>query len=95
VADALAVRAQIDAQIAAYDALARAQQQRFTLSELRYRQGVESYLAVLTAQRDLYAAQQGQIRTRYARNANLIALYHALGGGWDQRGSAAKESSSQ
>lgn len=82
VADALAVRAQIDAQIAAYDALTRAQQQRYTLSDLRYRQGVESYLAVLTAQRDLYAAQQGQIRARYAKYANLIALYHALGGGW-------------
>lgn len=86
VADALAVRGQIDAQIAAYDALARAQQQRFSLSELRYKQGVESYLAVLTAQRDLYAAQQGQIRTRYAKYANLIALYHALGGGWSAEG---------
>lgn len=85
VADALAVRAQIDAQITAYDALVRAQQQRFTLSELRYKQGVESYLAVLTAQRDLYAAQQGQIQARSAKQANLVALYHALGGGWTER----------
>lgn len=85
VADELAIRAQIDAQIAAYDALTRSQQQRFTLSDARYRQGVESYLAVLTAQRDLYTAQQGQLRARYAKYANLIALYHALGGGWSAK----------
>lgn len=84
VADALVVRAYVEEQIAAYDALARAQQQRFTLAEARYKQGVDSYLAVLTAQRDLYAAQQNQIRARFGRYSNLIGLYGALGGGWQQ-----------
>lgn len=88
VADALVVRAGVDEQIAAFDALARAQQQRFTLAEARYKQGVDSYLGVLTAQRDLYAAQQNQIRGRFAKYANLIALYRALGGGWQAAGDA-------
>ena len=82
VSDALAVRAFIAEQIATYEALARTQQQRFTLAEARYRQGIDSYLAVLTAQRDLYAAQQALIRARFTKEAGLVALFRALGGGW-------------
>ena len=88
VADALLVRARIGEQIEAYDALARAQQERFKLTETRYHQGVDSYLAVLIAQQDLYAAQQNQIRVRLSNYTNLIALYRALGGGWNEQTSA-------
>ncbi|MEO6005750.1 MAG: efflux transporter outer membrane subunit [Opitutus sp.] len=89
VADALVARARVGEQIEAYDALARAQQERFTLTETRYRQGVDSYLAVLIAQQDLYAAQQNQIRVRLANFSNLISLYRALGGGWNAKTTAA------
>ena len=37
---------------------------------------------MITAQRDLFAAQQGVIDTRLARATNLVTLYRALGGGW-------------
>mgnify|MGYP000735790358 CR=1 FL=1 len=69
-------------QLAAQTALVAAQQSRFDLSDLRYRNGVDSYLVVLLAQQDLYTAQQTLIQTRLTRLANLITLYKALGGGW-------------
>ncbi|RQR34099.1 MULTISPECIES: TolC family protein, partial [unclassified Burkholderia] len=61
-----------------------AQQRRFDLSDLRYKNGVDSYLSVLTAQTDLYSAQQSLISARLARWTNLVTLYRALGGGWIQ-----------
>jgi hypothetical protein len=57
--------------------------------------GVDSYLTVLTAQRDLFAAQQQLIQTRLARLSNLVDLYRALGGGLQERsGDAAAGASS-
>ncbi|WP_198390859.1 TolC family protein, partial [Burkholderia ubonensis] len=47
--------------------------------------GVDSYLSVLTAQTDLYAAQQTLINARLERWTNLVDLYRSLGGGWIQR----------
>ena len=85
VADALVVRSMIENQIAAEVALVNAEQQRYNLAEIRYRNGVDSYLNVLSAQRDLYAAQQRLIQTRTSRLSNLVTLYKALGGGWLER----------
>lgn len=82
VADGLVARSTLDEQIAAQTARLAAEQKRFALSELRYQNGRDSYLAVLLAQQDLYAAQQSLIQSRLARLANLIGLYKALGGGW-------------
>jgi outer membrane protein, multidrug efflux system len=39
---------------------------------------------VLTAQRDLFGAQQQLIQSRLARLSNLVDLYRALGGGWKE-----------
>jgi len=85
VADALAGRATFDEQLAALLARAKAEQVRVELSEQRYRAGVESYLTVLDAQRDLYLAQTQLIEVRLARLTNLADLYRALGGGWRER----------
>ncbi|WP_198386226.1 TolC family protein, partial [Burkholderia ubonensis] len=74
-----------DQQIAALQRNEHAQQRRYDLSDLRYRNGVDSYLSVLTAQTDLYAAQQTLITARLARWTSLVDLYRALGGGWIQR----------
>ncbi len=82
VADALAARAMIERQLAALEALVKAEQRRYDLAELRYRHGVDSYLNVLSAQQDLYNAQQNLIRSRAARLSSLVTLYKALGGGW-------------
>jgi outer membrane protein, multidrug efflux system len=85
VADGLAARGTYDQQIAALERDTSAQQRRFDLSMLRYRNGVDSYLGVLSAQQDLYAAQQTLITARTQRWANLVSLYQALGGGWIER----------
>ncbi|MCO5118030.1 MAG: AdeC/AdeK/OprM family multidrug efflux complex outer membrane factor [Burkholderiaceae bacterium] len=82
VADALVQQGTINDEIAAQTALLEATTEANRLADLRFRQGVDSYLAVLDAQRSLYAAQQGLIELRAARSANLVTLYRALGGGW-------------
>jgi multidrug efflux system outer membrane protein len=43
---------------------------------------VDSYLNVLTAQTNLYTAQQLLVSSRLARLTSLVDLYQALGGGW-------------
>ncbi|TAM29644.1 MAG: efflux transporter outer membrane subunit [Paraburkholderia sp.] len=82
VADGLAARGTYDQQIAALERNTFANQRRLDLSDLRYKNGVDSYLPVLTAQTDLYLSQQTLIQTRLARLTNLVDLYRALGGGW-------------
>ena len=82
VADALAGRATLGEQLAALDQQARAEAERFRLAELRYRNGVSSYLDLLDAQRSLFATQQALAQTRLAQQQNQVALYKALGGGY-------------
>ena len=81
VADALAQREtlldQMEAQWSLVDATAAA----YYLSDMRYRNGIDGYLAVLDSQRSLYGAQQGLISIHLARLANLVTLYKVLGGG--------------
>jgi multidrug efflux system outer membrane protein len=85
VSDALVARAAFEEQLEAQTARAAAEQRRFEISETRYRNGIESYLAVLSAQQDLFAAQQQLIELRLARLVNVVGLYKALGGGWRER----------
>lgn len=82
VADALATRTILDDKLKAQERLLDATQKRFDLTTARYRQGVDSYVDVLLAQRDLYAAQQDLVQFQAARLLNAIALYRSLGGGW-------------
>ncbi|MGH8142122.1 MAG: efflux transporter outer membrane subunit [Steroidobacteraceae bacterium] len=82
VADGLAARGTYDDQIAALQRYVATQQRRLDLSQLLYKNGTASYLTVLTAQTDLYAAQQSLISARMQRLANLVDLYQYLGGGW-------------
>jgi len=82
VADGLAARGTYDQQITALESFTKSQSRRLELSDLRYRNGVDSYLAVLTAQDDLYTAQQLLISARLNRATNLVDLYRELGGGW-------------
>jgi multidrug efflux system outer membrane protein len=85
VSDALAGRATLGEQARAQAAVTNAEQTRFNLAELRYRNGVASYLDVLDAQRALFASQQAAVQTRTAQVQNLVTLYKALGGGWNER----------
>ena len=52
------------------------------LSTLRYRGGLESYLQVLDAQRNLFQGELALARLRQAELAAIVQLYRALGGGW-------------
>ncbi len=85
VADSLAVRVTVEVQLDAGEALVKAEQRRHELAEARFRSGVDSYLTVLSAQQDLYNAQQNLIQSQYSRLFNLINLYQALGGGWQEQ----------
>ena len=82
VADALTAKKFLDERVADGKALVRAEQRRYELADARYRNGVDSYLTVLSAQQDLYSAQQNLIATQFGRLSNLVRLYQALGGGW-------------
>jgi len=82
VADALAGRATLGEQLRAQQAQATAEAERFRLAELRYRNGVASFLDVLDAQRSLFSTQQALTQTRLAQQQNQVALYKALGGGY-------------
>ncbi|MGR8025298.1 TolC family protein, partial [Burkholderia cenocepacia] len=74
VSDGLAARGTYDQQSAALERNEHAQQRRFDLSDLRYKNGVDSYLSLLTAQTDLYAAQQSLISARLPRWTNPVDL---------------------
>lgn len=82
VSDALVARRGLNDRISATEALVGAQQKRFELADARYQRGVDSYFQVLSAQQDLYGAQQNLIQLHLARMANRVTLYKALGGGW-------------
>lgn len=62
----------------------RAEQSRLQLAQMRYENGVDDYLGVLTAQTDLYSAQQALVSARLNRLTSLVDLYRSLGGGWIQ-----------
>ncbi|MFH1125325.1 MAG: TolC family protein, partial [Pseudomonadota bacterium] len=81
VADALAVRGTVDQQLAAQQSLVEAAASTYRLSNVRYINGIDSYLSVLDAQRSLYAAEQGLIAIRLAKLATQVRLYAVLGGG--------------
>lgn len=54
------------------------------LAEVRYRAGAVDFLAVLDAQRVQINADAALSGTRFQRFAATVALYRALGGGWQE-----------
>jgi outer membrane protein, multidrug efflux system len=52
------------------------------LSELRYRGGLDSYLQVLDAERNLFGGQLTLAQLRLLELDSVVLLYRALGGGW-------------
>ena len=82
VADALVARATYTEQLHAQRALVKESDQARTITKARYDHGVDSYFALLDAQRSLFEAQQNEILIHQQTLANSIDLYKALGGGW-------------
>jgi multidrug efflux system outer membrane protein len=53
------------------------------LSQQLYERGLGDFLDVLTAQRALYESQDALARSEAQVSVSLVALYKALGGGWE------------
>lgn len=53
------------------------------LAQQRYTQGVSTFLDVLVAERTVLAAEQQLNDSTTTVSTNLVALYKALGGGWE------------
>jgi multidrug efflux system outer membrane protein len=82
VSDGLAARGTYDEQLAALQRNAASEQRRLDLANMLYKNGIDDYLNVLTAQTDLYNAQTALVSARLNRLTSLVDLYRALGGGW-------------
>ncbi|HJU77893.1 MAG TPA: efflux transporter outer membrane subunit [Sphingomicrobium sp.] len=80
VADALARRGTMDAQLSAIQRQQAAAADYYLLSEARYRAGVDDFLSSLVAQRSYYQAQQLLVQTKLAAARNRVQLYQSLGG---------------
>jgi len=53
------------------------------LAQSRYQQGVADFLTVIDSERSLLATQQQLADSTTTVSSNLVALYKALGGGWE------------
>lgn len=84
VADALAARDGYVRQLAAQKALLAASERYYALARQRYEKGIDSFLTLLDAQRQLFAARQAFIHLEFAQMVNHVTLYKALGGGWKE-----------
>ena len=82
VADGLAARGTYGEQLQAQRDLVDNNREYYQLARQRYDEGVDNYLAVLDAQRELFAAQQQLHSDRLRQLSSEVALYKALGGGW-------------
>ena len=79
VADALARRGTIREQRDAQARLVAAAAKSLSVADARYREGIDSFLTTLVAQRTLYTARQTAIAATLADLSNRIALYEAIG----------------
>ena len=82
VADALAVHTRTREQRGEEEKLVTALSESVRLSNLRYRGGLDSYLQVLDAERNLFAGQLDLAQLRLLELNSVVQLYRALGGGW-------------
>jgi len=62
-----------------------AAQRSVEIAVVQYREGAVDFQRVLDAQRSLLQQQNDFAQTRSSVATNLIALYKALGGGWEVR----------
>jgi len=61
----------------------RAYQKALRLADDLYRHGLADFIRVLDSQRGLYEAQDSLVQSDQSVALNLVALYKALGGGWE------------
>ncbi|CAK6494640.1 Outer membrane protein OprM [Pantoea sp. Nvir] len=71
------------ARVTALDETTGSLQRAFDLASDSYRQGISTFIDVLDAQRQLAQAQEQATQARMQSALDLVALYKALGGGWE------------
>jgi multidrug efflux system outer membrane protein len=64
--------------------LTSAAQRTDELSEVLYKNGGASYLQVLTAETNYFAAELNLVQAQLNERLALVQLYQALGGGWQE-----------
>jgi outer membrane protein, multidrug efflux system len=62
----------------------KAAQRSLDIATIQYREGLTDFDRVLDAQRTLFAQQDVLVNSRGTLTQTLIALYKAMGGGWEQ-----------
>ena len=62
--------------------LVTASRESVRLSNLRYRGGLDSFLQVLDAERNLFTSELTLAQLRRQELLSVVQLYRALGGGW-------------
>ncbi len=80
VSDALADQGTLGERLRSARAFTAAAGDVAKLEDARYREGIDSYLSNLDAQRSYYAAQKTEISTRLTAIENRVTLYRVLGG---------------
>lgn len=86
VSDALAAHRKAAEQRAEQERLVEAVRASTQLSIQRYEGGMDNYLQVLDAQRNLFQGELRLARLRLLELTAVVQLYRALGGGWDGPG---------
>ena len=89
VSDSLAGYRKTSEQRTEQERLVEALREASRLSAERYQAGVDNYLQVLDAQRNLFQGELDLARLRQQELSSLVQLYRALGGGWDPAASVA------
>ena len=84
VADSLAAHAKTSQQRAEQQRLVDTLRESSRLSTVRYRGGLDSYLPVLDAQRNLFEGELELARLHQRELSSIVQLYRALGGGWSE-----------
>ncbi len=79
--DELVARSTLREQLKAQQRLVAATQQVHDLSNARYKVGIDNFLSVLDARRELYTAEKDAILIQHQCFSNLVNLYKVLGGG--------------
>jgi outer membrane protein TolC len=65
------------------DTLVAENQRAVRIAQAEYSNGIIDLLDVLEVQRNLYASQDALAQATQTVSTDLVALYKALGGGWE------------
>lgn len=93
VEDALIAYAKEQERLSSLEQSVEASRLAVYMADERYRKGLTSFLDVLAAQQALYEAESQRLQSEAQVSSDLVALYKALGGGWQAEQSTAVEPS--